>query len=899
MATQFAQAILHEAESLPLLTRLAFAAKSVRRAFPILTELWPSTSKPFLEDIDRFIACAEKYAQTGEYEFYKPNSTKDENWSRPFSDGQFSTLFFARKEAADAVYNGAIAIRAAAHYRAAGAGDCSYWIREALVMAIRAYAIVAESDPLIFGFSRLTHQMRRDLTQLRELSVRDNWTDDRVVGSDYFLDDPTIPSRGPLGDPQSADVSADPTVSVAAEIAKMIRRKDVAFFVGAGISVSAGLPLASELINGILALLPLSDTDRVLVSKSRLPFEAFLEIIAASGSLESILKIFDLVTPNLPHRLIAAFVKAGLVENIFTTNFDELVEASLKEQGLEAGVDFNVLFEEAQFVQLESDPVTRSRKNVVKIHGTYSTKESIRTTLDEVAARRLSQSRAVAIRHLFVTGSHRVVIILGYSCSDEFDLNPSIRELAIPKNIEANLGTIRLKRRVREPEATKRILLIKHTTDNQQIEISPLCNVQHHLFSEYKGEVISCNTDQLLNALHREFNDEIICVGANSAIDVSESFQWKLLLELALRDILGRVTGGEYIIAGRLLRAIGHLRASIVYYEKALVLRRNQGQQRTDRQAAIILDEIADVYESIGDYDAGIVSLERSLEIAEAIGDSNLASAYYRRLAVISRKGGKSTSRHSHESTPEPSDDRRTIFSHLASGVAAFEQGRFESAINIYQQVLAVVESEGDKRLELNCLHNLGNAYAQLGEIDGADYFCRQAMTLAIALGDVEAEADTRLTLANLTALKGMEEEAVKSYLEAAHCYDAAGSRLGYLQCQLGIGATYLRVKKYSAASEFLTKATNVAREINDCSLLGQALFNLGSVSYFTNDLPRCIQLYLQALREFHKAQQDHAYKQVCQGLANAYEKLANYVEAAKYRRMSDGMDKSMVEGES
>ena len=50
-------------------------------------------------------------------------------------------------------------------------------------------------------------------------------------------------------------------------------------------------------------------------------------------------------------------------------------------------------------------------------------------TLDKVKARRYSKQQIEVIQQIFLKGEHECIIILGYSCSDEYDIPPQIEDL--------------------------------------------------------------------------------------------------------------------------------------------------------------------------------------------------------------------------------------------------------------------------------------------------------------------------------------------------------------------------------------------------------------------------------------------------------------------------------------
>ncbi|MDE1888884.1 MAG: SIR2 family protein [Planctomycetota bacterium] len=274
------------------------------------------------------------------------------------------------------------------------------------------------------------------------------------------------------------------------DISKSIEEKRLSFFCGAGISWNSGLPLANELKHEILDKLPIDKKDIDEIMNSNLPFEAFIEVISESTNISKILDIFKDGNPNTNHNLIASLAKHSFLNTIVTTNFDLLIEKALENEGLKRDDDFKVYYDEEQlldinFEEIKDDKIIR----IFKIHGSIENKDSIRTTLKAVANKPLSDKRKGLIKYLFSTGNHQKVLILGYSCSDEFDITPQIQ------SIEEN---------------QKEIIFVEHS-NIEQIEDIKTKN-QKNPFKRFQGERIKCDTDTFIKSARKpqafELGDE-------------------------------------------------------------------------------------------------------------------------------------------------------------------------------------------------------------------------------------------------------------------------------------------------------------------------------------------------------------------------------------------------------
>lgn len=216
------------------------------------------------------------------------------------------------------------------------------------------------------------------------------------------------------------------------EIIKSIRKKEMIIFCGAGISRHSGLPLAKKLCQALLAKLNIETNDAETILNSDLPFEEFIELISTATDISSVLGIFQKGEPNANHIFIARLAKYGFLKIIITTNFDMLIEKALEREGLERDKHYLVYYSEKQFLTGDLQKTWWDRRiKVFKLHGSVEDMESIRTTIKAITNRRLSSIRATLIRNIFLNlnARYKQVLILGYSCSDLFDISSHIEDI--------------------------------------------------------------------------------------------------------------------------------------------------------------------------------------------------------------------------------------------------------------------------------------------------------------------------------------------------------------------------------------------------------------------------------------------------------------------------------------
>lgn len=168
-------------------------------------------------------------------------------------------------------------------------------------------------------------------------------------------------------------------------ILRTCKNEDVSLFVGAGISLEnpANLPSAMELKWDILKLLGSQPPKFYDIDKDQTLSQQYLssemlelmvqDLVEALGDrARDILNVFKNGQPNLYHLLIAKLAQHGLINRVFTTNFDILIERALAVEG----VRYNVFETEHDFAEYLISPENYTDFPVFKLHGTIAFTEA-------------------------------------------------------------------------------------------------------------------------------------------------------------------------------------------------------------------------------------------------------------------------------------------------------------------------------------------------------------------------------------------------------------------------------------------------------------------------------------------------------------------------------------------
>jgi hypothetical protein len=183
-------------------------------------------------------------------------------------------------------------------------------------------------------------------------------------------------------------------------------------FTGAGISLASGQLSASQLIQHILTALGIAsdEIDRLMRHRAFPPFEIIMYFFSQylAGNIS---RLFLYGNPNSSHAVIGEIVMHRNNNAVITTNFDPYHEAYLP--GIPVYRD-------------ETKPIPAKGPFIYKIHGSADEPESVRNTVRNITLKRNMDQRKERLREIFTDNYAKptLLIFVGYSFSDELDINP-------------------------------------------------------------------------------------------------------------------------------------------------------------------------------------------------------------------------------------------------------------------------------------------------------------------------------------------------------------------------------------------------------------------------------------------------------------------------------------------
>ncbi|TKB96649.1 tetratricopeptide repeat protein [Pedobacter cryotolerans] len=566
-------------------------------------------------------------------------------------------------------------------------------------------------------------------------------------------------------------------------VSEKLTLDNTAIFCGAGISFNSGLPLANDLISYILSLLQVNPNDAEKILQSNLPFESFIQTLTEEQDIEDILDIFSKGIPNTNHDLIAQLLKLGYAKNVLTTNFDMLIENALNNIGLVEGNDYQVFSNDVEFgnINWKTDTI-----RIIKIHGSISNQKEMAITLELVARKTISQHKNNVISSFFSGLINPNILILGYSCSDVFDISPLVESVK---------------------ENRSQILFLEHFFEETKIEDISIKEFNNP-FKNYIGQRFFLNTNVFTELLWKNI------ITHEYEFRKSEYF-WKENVNKWFQEASSYSLGMKNQIAARLFFDIGEYNLSIKLWELGLQIAQ---QEKNQIFFYAQLGGIGMALNAIGKYKEAKSCLEESVkacrEICNTQGEISQLQALgniHRNLREFDEAINAFNNALALASLHEPG----SLCSCIGNLVNVYNQvGDHDNVINILERGLPITLSRGNKQTEGSMLCSLGVALFLKGDIDKAFESVLHSLKLTQQISDRQGECIALQNLTNFFLQLEDYDNCLKYSSLGLQIAREIGIRQSEAAALYNLGTTYFFKGDQNSAIFHLKKAIEIYTEI-------------------------------------------------------------------------------------
>jgi len=537
---------------------------------------------------------------------------------------------------------------------------------------------------------------------------------------------------------------------------------DYIVFCGAGISFNSGMPLAIDFATYVLDVLSCSREYREKILNSDIPFEVFMETLKEQVNISHLMNIFSKGSPNRNHFLLANLAKLGLVKTVITTNFDSLIENAFEIEGLKDNIDYKIYYKDEHFegINWDSDLI-----HLIKIHGSAEDTESMAILMEKIASKSLALSRQTIINWIFSTGNHSNVLVLGYSCSDIFDISPQIQ------NIKNNFKNVIF------CDHTKKITLEKAKAEpvNEKKYKNP--------FGEFdKGIRIFVNTDNLIDYIFNAIGippDKYHNLKVDSSVWKDEIITWEKEINTNSKDAIK-----AHIIARMLIKSTRYIEAEM--------------------------------------------EMSRSLSLSQKINDDYFATHAFVNLGICHyrmKNFRRSIKLHRKALNLSINLKQKKLEGYTWGNIGnvLYSANKSKCALSFQDRALDIAKKYNFFNLLTNTLGNIGIIYIQSGDLDKAKEFNEQALEVAEDIGDIISISRHNYNLGVVYDKQGNQNVAVSYYLKALDFSEKSAQKTIQTSCCYKLGLYHKNVGEDNRAINFLYRAIHLMSETgeelnkNDC----------------------------------------------------------------------------------
>lgn len=258
---------------------------------------------------------------------------------------------------------------------------------------------------------------------------------------------------------------------------------------------------------------------------------------------------------------------------------------------------------------------------------------------------------------------------------------------------------------------------------------------------------------------------------------------------------------------------LGQWQSALKAFQQALA----KAQAHNNRAGQVnALKRIGLIHCQLGEYAWGVKCLEQALQLAKALGNRTS-------IAVILNYMG-----------------------------AAYRQtGQNQKALRVYLQALAIFKDIGNEASIARIVNRLGEIYNSLGQSERSLWCCRQALKMFQDMGNVpDGEGAALHNLGEAYCQLGRHRPALALFEQALAIRQKLCNRHSEVTTLESIGTAYVNLNQELQAMEFYQQALEIRRRFGESpNAEARCLDYIGAVHYKLGNYSFALWYHLQALR--------------------------------------------------
>ncbi|MGH3713822.1 MAG: BTAD domain-containing putative transcriptional regulator [Micromonosporaceae bacterium] len=195
------------------------------------------------------------------------------------------------------------------------------------------------------------------------------------------------------------------------------------------------------------------------------------------------------------------------------------------------------------------------------------------------------------------------------------------------------------------------------------------------------------------------------------------------------------------------------------------------------------------------------------------------------------------------------------------AGVMAWLAGDGEEAVRLFAEAVAICRERGQRASEARALLNLGNAYAERGELGEAVQILDESVAVCREAGYRAGQAYALNTMAHVNGRLGKHDLSAAQFRAAVAIYEENGDQFGQAVAQRRLGHVLLERGEFADALQCYEEALKLGRECAAGTGGVWALAQAGEAHRRLGNPQRAVELCEEALAESRRigSQQENA----------------------------------------
>ena len=357
--------------------------------------------------------------------------------------------------------------------------------------------------------------------------------------------------------------------------------------------------------------------------------------------------------------------------------------------------------------------------------------------------------------------------------------------------------------------------------------------------------------------------------------------------------------GTASLNTGTVLYLQGNYDGALAKYQEARAI---FAKIKDQLELARALMGIGLVYKEQGKLAEGLDYLKQSQREFEALGTpaslDEVADVLNAIASIYHSQGNYSEAVKTLESSQARRSDPQSM---LRIGEAFYSQGNYLQALEYYEKVAKQLESGPDKSgpgLDVAVFGNLANVYYRLGNYDLSLKYYQQNLALLEKLADKSGIALTLEGVGNVYRQQGDFGAALDNYLLSVKSAAESGGRVSPATALGSIGLIRAAQGNTAEALEYFGKSLNEFEQRGDKVGMARALVNIGNSSYTLGDFPRALDVFQKALVLREAMDDKSGMADVLLGIGTTYSAQRNLTPALEALRRALSIQEQLKDNE-